>query len=243
MSNKIRQLQEQINTLSETQIAVDGSWGPISQSALDTLITCHNSRIYFDFDMFKKLFELPKIDQDMVDNLNYLFDEFNSLTTAESTNPLYIAYMLATTWHETGFTFKPIKEYGSDAYLSKYDTGKLAKILGNTPEADGDGQLYAGRGYVQITGKSNYHKFSSIVGHDLVSEPNKALWPRVAARILVEGSIRGLFTGRGLKHFIRRGTVNEFIEARRVINGTDKANSIATYAVKFLSCLVIERLS
>ena len=241
MSTKIKAFQSQLNSLGSSLIE-DGKWGPKSQKALDELVSISTCRVYFDFNMFRKLFGISKITQNMVDNINYLFDEFNSLSTPESTNPLYIAYMLATTWHETAMTFMPVKEAGSWQYLSKYDTGKLAKILGNTPEADGDGQLYAGRGYVQITGKNNYKKFSSIVGEDLIKNPDFTLRPRIAARILVEGSLKGMFTGKKLSDYIRVGSIGEFVEARRVINGTDKASLIASHAIKFLDCLVIEKV-
>jgi putative chitinase len=68
---------------------------------------------------------------------------------------LRMAAFVAQVGHESG-QFRYVKELGGDQYLSKYDTGPLAKRLGNTPEADGDGQKYRGRGLVQITGHDNY---------------------------------------------------------------------------------------
>jgi len=68
---------------------------------------------------------------------------------------LRMAAFIAQVGHESG-QFRYVKELGGDQYLSKYDTGALAKRLGNTPEADGDGQKYRGRGLIQITGHDNY---------------------------------------------------------------------------------------
>lgn len=83
--------------------------------------------IYFDFKLFKTLFNVTKLTQEVVDSINCLFDTFNTYTTNDSNNPVYVAYMLGTTWHETAHTMLPIMEKGGRAYLSKYDTGKLAK--------------------------------------------------------------------------------------------------------------------
>ncbi|MEG8235923.1 glycoside hydrolase family 19 protein [Pseudomonas orientalis] len=66
-----------------------------------------------------------------------------------------IAAFLAQIGHESA-ELRYVRELGSDQYLSKYDTGTLATRLGNTPEADGDGQKYRGRGLIQITGRRNY---------------------------------------------------------------------------------------
>ncbi|KRP60765.1 glycoside hydrolase family 19 protein [Pseudomonas trivialis] len=65
------------------------------------------------------------------------------------------AAFLAQIGHESG-QLRYVRELGSDQYLSKYDTGTLAARLGNTPQADGDGQKYRGRGLIQITGRRNY---------------------------------------------------------------------------------------
>ncbi|UQI33108.1 glycoside hydrolase family 19 protein [Pseudomonas bijieensis] len=68
---------------------------------------------------------------------------------------LRMAAFIAQVGHESG-QFRYVRELGGDQYLSKYDTGTLANRLGNTPEADGDGQKYRGRGLIQITGHDNY---------------------------------------------------------------------------------------
>lgn len=81
--------------------------------------------------------------------LNLAMDRFQINTR------LRMAAFIAQVGHESG-QFRYVKELGGDQYLSKYDTGPLAKRLGNTPEADGDGQKYRGRGLIQVTGRDNY---------------------------------------------------------------------------------------
>lgn len=69
--------------------------------------------------------------------------------------PLRQAAFLAQLGHESGH-LRHVRELGDDTYLKKYDTGRLAVKLGNTPIPDGDGQRYRGRGLIQVTGRSNY---------------------------------------------------------------------------------------
>jgi len=146
------------------------------------------------------------------------------------------AYLLATARHETADTMQPITEYGGRKYFDKYDTGKLAKALGNTPEKDGDGYLYRGRGYVQITGRANYTKAGTKLGLDLLSNPDAALNPDIAARILVRGCTEGWFTGKKLSDYLP----DDFRNARRVVNGTDRAELIAGYAIEFGKALALD---
>ena len=166
------------------------------------------------------------LSQEAVDNINLIVE------TCEKYNLTYpqTAYLLATTYHETAHTFKPIEEYGGDKYLSKYDTGRLAKALGNTPQADGDGIKYAGRGYVMITGRYNYKFAGEQLGIDLINNPDLALQPKYAAEILVKGSKEGWFTSKKLSDYINDKS-KSYYQARRVINGLDKAQQIADIAV------------
>ena len=165
-------------------------------------------------------------------------DSINAILKAGSHWPLgWMAYALATAWHESRFL--PIREKGGNKYLSKYDTGRLARILGNTPEADGDGILYAGRGFVQLTGRTNYGNAGAELGLDLLNFPDLALDIPTAARILVWGMEGGEFTGRKLSHYIiGNGNHDAFVRARRIINGTDRAELIADHADRFADALM-----
>jgi hypothetical protein len=146
------------------------------------------------------------------------------------------AYLFATAFHETGRTMQPIVEYGGVRYFDKYDTGKLASALGNTPERDGDGYKYRGRGYVQITGYANYHKASAKLGEDFINFPDLVLDPEWAIKIIKLGMKEGWFTGKKLDDYITPTSIN-FKEARRIVNGTDKATTIAGYAEVFKQAL------
>jgi len=146
-----------------------------------------------------------------------------------------LAYALATAFHETAQTMMPITEYGPKSYFSKYDPGtKIGKDLGNIKP--GDGYLFRGRGFVQITGRRNYTFVGSKIGFPLDKEPELALDWAVARKIAREGMLNGWFTGKKLSDYVN-ANVTDYKNARRVINGTDKAKTIAGYAVTFEKAL------
>ena len=155
----------------------------------------------------------------------------------------FAAYGLATAAHETDRTMQPIRERGGEAYLERnYDiTGERpakARELGNL--SPGDGIRYAGRGYVQLTGKANYRRAGVRLGLDLVGRPDLALDPEIAARILVWGMAEGWFTGGRLSAFLPASgpaTFEMFRRARRIVNGTDRDAEIALLALQFQSAL------
>jgi putative chitinase len=83
------------------------------------------------------------------------------------TTPERVACFLAQLAHESA-CLRYTKEIATG---KAYDTGKLATDLGNTPEADGDGQKYKGRGLIQITGTYNYKALAKEFGVDFTSNP------------------------------------------------------------------------
>ena len=94
-------------------------------------------------------------------------------------SPLCAVGVIATIAVETG-CFTPIKERGGPAYLTNLYEGR--KDLGN--DQPGDGVLFRGRGFVQITGRADYARYGQLIGRDLVSNPDLALQPSIAAAIL-----------------------------------------------------------
>ena len=237
MSAAIRAIQAQLKVDNYYKGSIDGLHGRKSQEALREAIDSGKFKLYFNYNLFKIMFKRPKLSQSFVDSVNGLFQVFNEYNNIDATNPNYIAYMLGTSYLETDTSMAAIKEYGGANYFSKYGRGTLAKQLGNRNVADGI--KYAGRGHVMITGRDNYQKFSTILGIDLISNPDLALNPVVSAKILTIGCIHGVFTTKKLGDYIRLGNRTEFRNARRVVNGTDRASDIAIHAEKFLECVIL----
>ncbi len=151
----------------------------------------------------------------------------------------WIAYMLATVKHECADTYQPVTERGQRAYFDKYEAeSAIGKRLGNAEK--GDGYLFRGRGYVQITGRANYAKLSKSLQladeDNLIEKPDKALSPDTAYKIMSYGMINGTFTGKKLQDYINSSKA-DYREARRIINALDQAEKIEGYAKKFESIL------
>jgi hypothetical protein len=141
------------------------------------------------------------------------------------------AYVLGTCFHESAHTMKPIYERGGRSYFDKYEPGTgIGRMLGNTQS--GDGYLFRGRGYVQLTGRANYARAGAKIGVDLIRFPDLALVPANAAQIMALGMVSGWFTGRKLADYITLSS-SDFVNARRIINGTDRADLIAGYAKEY----------
>ena len=121
-----------------------------------------------------------------------------------------VAAFIAQIGHESG-QFRYVRELGSDQYLSKYDTGSLAKRLGNTPEADGDGQKYRGRGLIQITGRANYMMCGEALALDLINQPELLEKPQHACM-----SAAWFWASRGLNTLADAG---QFDKITQRING------------------------
>ena len=163
-----------------------------------------------------------------MDGLNFLLDAFEQdgkLTVQD------MAYMLATAFHETAETMLPIEEYGKGRGR-KY--GQNIDIDGSRYK--GLPHIYYGRGYVQLTWLTNYKKAGDKICVDLVNRPELALNPSYAAQVMIVGMREGWFTGKKLADYIKAGKA-DYVNARRIINGTDKAQLIAGYANQFEAAL------
>lgn len=125
-----------------------------------------------------------------------------------------IAYVIATADWETAHTLMPVEEaYWLDQ--SYRDNLRYAP--------------WYGRGLIQLTWEENYKKYSNILDRDMINNPNIALEYDVSLFVLVHGFINGTFTGAKITTYIGEG-YTDYYNARRCINGIDKANEIAAIA-------------
>lgn len=148
----------------------------------------------------------------------------------------WLAYMLGTAWHETGMrvngvfinTMQPVEEVGK---------GKNRPYGKPSP----NGKIHYGRGHVQLTWADNYKKMGKILGLDLYNYPEKMLEMQVSIKAMFEGmttgkSFKGDFTGKHLGNYFNK-TTEDWYNARRIINGVDKATKIANESKIFYSAL------
>lgn len=136
-----------------------------------------------------------------------------------------VAYILATAYHECYNPKKPetrltpITEFGGQDYL------KSKKYY-----------PYYGRGFSQLTWDYNYKKEGTRLGINLTDNPDLMLDIPTAANSHVYCMAHGTYTGKKLSDYINEQKC-DFLNARRIVNGKDKADLIMSYAQKFLTCL------
>ena len=180
----------------------------------------------FFYDVRVKLFG-GRLDQRQVDGMNAILDEWEK---RDLTDLRWLAYMLATSFWETAHTMWPIEEWGKG---QGHPYGVPDPVTA---------QVYFGRGFVQLTWKSNYATMGHLLGIDLVGHPEKALELPVATQILFEGMMRaesriGDFTGLALDDCFN-ATHEDWVRARAIVNGTDHAAAIADIARTFYAAIL-----
>lgn len=190
-----------------------------------------NRRIFID-EVGRSLFS-SRITQSQIEGIKFKLDAFDKFQISDVR---WRAYMLATSFHETARTMQPIEEYGKGR-----DRPYGQKIRHDRKRYTHPDKLYYGRGDVQLTWYENYEIMGKLLGIPLLEQPELALVPEISAKIMIEGmtngiSNRGDFTGVSLETYFN-STKDDPINARRIINGLDKANLIATYHNKFLTAI------
>ncbi len=181
-----------------------------------------NRKKFFDV-VRNKLFH-NTLNQSQVNGIDAVLDEWEKRKLVDLR---WLAYMLATDLHETNATMQAVKE----AYWLSEEWRKIH--LRYYP--------YYGRGLVQLTWEANYRTMGTALGLDLVHNPDLALDLHNAVQIMFEGMLKaettvGDFTGKSLEDYFN-DKMDDPLNARRIINGTDKMQLIAGYYYDFLEAL------
>lgn len=189
-----------------------------------------------DWNKVRALFG-GRLTQEQVDGIKIILETMDR-EEFKVTDKRYAAYILATSFWETGRAMHAVKEKtdktGDNYFFRMYDIKgsrpQVATRLGNT--VPGDGIKFAGRGQVQLTGRTNYTNMGKYLKLDLINKPDLLLDTKISARVLVYGLLNGSFTGVSIKKYLT-STKTDYENARRVVNGIDKAGEIANIARSF----------
>lgn len=177
--------------------------------------------------------------QTQVDGINAILNR----AAASAQDRRFTAYMLATAYWETAQTMAPVRETlaSSDdkaiAILeSSFARGRMPQVRSPYWRLDGQGRSWLGRGLVQLTHQTNYLKMAQATGIDLVNHPDKAMDLATAVEIMFIGMTKGSFTGAKLADYLTSSRT-DFVNCRRIINGSDHAADIANIAIDFEAAL------
>jgi uncharacterized protein (TIGR02594 family) len=193
------------------------------------------------FDAVRKPLFHGRMGQSQVDGMKMTIAEW--FKRPDLTDERWLAYMFATAWLETDRTMQAISEYGDRAYFTRMygirgARPDKARRLGNIHA--GDGAKFHGRGKPMITGRGNYQKADQYVGDFLgvnfEDRPSEVLVGNRSDLIMFSGMIKGWFTGKKLSDYFD-GDLEDPINARRIVNGTDRADDIADAYEHFLDAV------
>lgn len=232
-----------IDMQKELNVLADGWWGDNSQTAMLAQGRC----LDLNWAYLRRKLDVS-FSQSQVDGMNFLRDACNKAKLS----PQHAAYIFATAWHESAKRMQPVSEFGKGA---KHRYGQWFKNSRGVKNGVRNGaknwprylyseypHLYYGRGLSQLTWLDNYIRATEELGVDFANNPEIANKPEHSADILVTGSMQGWFTTRSIPQKITYGHFQEFIDARGVINGKDKAKMIAEYAKIFLTGMELKAL-
>ena len=175
-------------------------------------------KIFFD-KIRESLFHV--LTNNQVDGTGALLDEWEKERSKDDTR--WLAYVLATAYHETAHTMQPIEEYG-------HGKGRPYGVPNDK------GLAYYGRGYCQLTWDRNYKAAGDYCGADLLTHPELALDNHIASKIICEGMKDGWFTGKKLADYFNADR-DDPVGARHIINGSDRAELVASYYRCFANAL------
>jgi putative chitinase len=235
---EVKQLQEKLGILA------DGNFGPQTEARLRVWQTANGipSNGIADAATWEKMgifsppssnFKLEKLKGKIPDPVLSQIPETSSRFNI--TTPLRLAHFLSQCGHESG-GFRVVTEnlnYSADGLkriFPRYFPGNLnesyarnpekiankvySSRMGNGDEKSGEGFKFRGRGYIQLTGKSNYTAFDRMVPEDIIANPDLVAtkYPLMSAGFF--------FNSNNLWTICDRGSTRAVVEAvTRRVNG------------------------
>jgi putative chitinase len=161
-----------------------------------------------------------KISPSQTEGINAIIDEWDASTFNDLR---WLAYLLASVYHETGKEMQPTREKGGDKYL---------RTKPYYP--------YVGMDLLQTSWKYNYQKVKDFTGRDVITHPNLIADLKTSAKVALHFMVNGLYTGKKLSDYFNHSK-SDWINARRIINALDKADLIASYAKSFFASLTLSQ--
>ncbi len=186
-----------------------------------------NRKFFFDYSR-QHLFG-GRLTVNQVNGLSAILDEWEANYVHHDDR--WLAYMLATTHHETGRAMQPIEEGGKGRGLPYGKHLKMSRV----PYTDTQ-EIFYGRGFVQLTWYENYARAGQELGHDFLHHAADVMQLGYATKIMFLGMTEGWFTGRKLERYFN-ATTEDWRNARRIINGTDKADLVKDYALQYYASI------
>lgn len=170
------------------------------------------------------------INQGHVDGMTAILDEWE---LRGLTDMRWLAYILATVYHETDRKMQPIEEYGRGEGKTYGRKLKYSRVAYNKPD-----KIYYGRGLTQNTWFEIYERLTkeNNNGWDFLNDPDLLLKMKPSVWATFHAMTTGLYTGLKLSHFFNDKT-DSSTGARKIINGKDKAELISLYYRRFTECL------
>ena len=192
-----------------------------------------NRKFFFDYAR-TQLFD-GTMNSKRVQGLTAILDEWEKSHSKKDDR--WLAYMLATVHHETNRTFRPLEEYGKGRGKPYGMRLKMEKDKnGNRLHYTNTNQLFYGRGFVQLTWYENYELAGKKLNQNFLQDASGVMRMDNAVKIIFSGMMEGWFTGKKLSDYFNKKK-ELWISARQIINGTDKAELIKTYALQYYACI------
>ena len=225
------------STCSETNVNAFLATDERPRYRIDKAVFYARLREFSDFNA------VYKVSGDHYRGTDAIIDHWND--HSEFRDSRWLAYILATAYHETAYRMFPVRETlasTDEQAVTRLENAYQRRGSGRVywREVEETGEHYFGRGYVQLTWDYNYKRADTRFGHEddrgqsFYWNPGRVLEPDASIAITYDGMIYGWYTGRCLLRHIYPNREADWIGARRIINGLDRADDIAELAGRFL---------